>query len=83
MPKQLYPKPNQPERRVTRVREVLSNRPYHVEYIDPNEDLDPEWRYYNTETAVKLDSWFRCRVLGFRPEAILFNRDEVKPGGYR
>lgn len=79
MSKVLYPKPRQVKQRTTLPLEVLEQRPFHVEYTDPREDLAPEWKYYNSETAVKADAWFRCRLLGFRPRAVLYNRDEVHP----
>lgn len=82
MSKVLYPKPEHHKERATPERVDQSRRPFHVEYTDPEEyGLDPEWRYYNNELSVKLDSWFRCRVLGFRPNATLYERNEVKTDG--
>lgn len=76
MSKRLYPKPA----RGREPKENLANRPYHVQYSDPdNETAATEWRHYNSELAVKLGAWYNCRFLGFNKEATLFTREELKP----
>lgn len=77
--KQLYPKPEHHKaKRSSPPKEVLENRPYHVEYYDPDDAIEPEWRHYNSETVMKVDSWLQCRLLGFRPAATLYSRKELK-----
>lgn len=79
MSKRLYPKPK-PERskKFSPPKENMLNRPYHVFYSDPNETVKSEWRHYNSELAVKADAWYQCRLLGFRPSAVLYSRDELR-----
>lgn len=78
MPKQLYPKPEKEERKLTPERQVeLYRRPFHVQYVDPEEQLEPHWGFYNSEASAKLGAWFTSRVVGFRPMAILYDRDEL------
>lgn len=79
MSKQLYPQPKPARRKKARTpKEDLTKLPYHVEYSDPSGDLEPEWKHYTSELAVKVDAWFRCKVLGFTPAATLYTRDELK-----
>lgn len=75
MSKILYPKPS-PKSKTAK--NSLKNRLYHVKYTDPNNELDPEWRYYNSELAVKVGSWYHCKVLGFHSAATMYERDEIK-----
>lgn len=75
MPKQLYPKP--PQHKPNRQKEDLSDRPYHVEYSDPDGLLEPEWGHYNTELGVKVGAWYNSRFLGFRRQAVLFEKEEL------
>lgn len=77
MSKRLYPKPKSRRNR-SQPAEDLLNRPYHVQYTDPdNPTAMTEWGHYNNELEVKLDAWYRCRVLGFTPAATLYTREEV------
>ena len=79
MSKVLYPKPSQPRPKKKPVRkENPNNRPYHVYYTDPSNEIDPEWRHYTSELAVKLGAWYQCKVLGFLPQATLYTREELK-----
>jgi hypothetical protein len=78
MSKRLYPKPKaRVQKRSKAPKENMLNRPFHVQYTDPNNELEPEWGHYSSELEVKVASWWRCRFLGFTPAATLYNRDEV------
>lgn len=74
MSKVLYPKKVKKTKSEV---DILESRPYHVLYNDPSGELDPEWRYYNSELGVKLGSWYHCRLLGFHQAATMYERDEV------
>lgn len=80
MSKRLYPKPITPRPRpMIAPRENLEDRPYHVEYSDPdNPTATPEWKHYNSELAVKVDAWYQCRFLGFNTSAVLYSREELR-----
>jgi hypothetical protein len=78
MSKVLYPRPKTPVRKKVAPKKHEDKRPYQVRYSDPSGDLTPEWRGYNSELAVKIGAWFRCRVLGFQPEATLYTREELQ-----
>lgn len=76
MSKQLYPKPPQPKRKKLAAKANPFKHEYHVYYEDPSGELEGEWKHYDSETAVKADAWYQCRVLGFRTKATLFTSDE-------
>jgi len=78
MSKRRYPKSKTVVKKRKAPKEDLLNRPYHVEYTDPeNPTAMTEWGHYNSELQVKLDAWYRCRLLGFTPAATLYTREEV------
>lgn len=76
MSKQLYPKPQHPKPKRPKASANPFNHPYHVYYEDPSGELEGEWKHYDSETAVKADAFYQCRVLGFRSKATLFTSDE-------
>lgn len=78
MSKVLYPKPSHAQLKKAVRKENPFNRPYHVYYSDPSGELEPEWRHYTTELAVKIGAWYQCRALGFLKNATLYTRDELK-----
>lgn len=79
MSKVLYPKPSpQPLPKKAAHKENPNDLPYHVYYSDPSGELSPEWRHYTSELAVKVGSWYMCKVLGFLRYATLYTREELK-----
>jgi len=79
--KRLYPKTK--SRKPKKIRPTRGNafdKPYHVYYEDANQQIEPEWKHYNSELAVKADSWYRCRILGFHNKATLFDKKEFEHG---
>lgn len=82
MSKVLYPKSHSVVAKRAVQQESLTDRPYHVQYYDPeNPTSTPEWRYYNSELAVKVGSWYNCVLLGFNSGAVLYSRDEIVAAG--
>lgn len=73
MSKQLYPKPKKSKKARQHVAQTYR---YHVFYEDPKGEVDPEWKHYNSETAVRADAYYQTQVLGFHTKATLFTHDE-------
>lgn len=81
MSKILYPKSSTPHPKPKKHHSKSAyNMPYHVFYNDPSEQIDAEWKHYNSELAVKLDSWYRCKFLGFHTQATLYDKHEFNEG---
>lgn len=79
MSKVLYPKPNPSAKlQIASLKEDPTRRPYHVEYTSTEDESLNDWGFYSSELAVKLAAWYRCRLLGFTPNATLYSRDERK-----
>lgn len=80
MPKQLYPKPQEPRRKRAKKEDRPEDHPYHVYYEDPKGELEGEWKHYESEAAVRADSWYQTQVLGFRTRATLYTKEEFLEG---
>lgn len=84
--KRLYPKTKSHKSKPRRARPSKSNpliKPYHVYYEDSNQQIEPEWKHYSSELAVKADAWYRCRLLGFHNKATLFDKKEFESAAAR
>lgn len=77
MSKQLYPKPPEPTpRRKLKSKDNPFKHRYHVLYEDPDGGMDPEWKHYDSEAAVKADAFTKVRLIGFHTKATLYDHDE-------
>ncbi len=73
MSKVLYPKT------VAVAMKQAAELPLHVVFNDPTDPtVQPVWRHYRSELAVKVASLYHCRLIGFTKGATLYTTKELK-----